>query len=198
MKALVRYMRASGDFPTIVRCAMVHFQFEAIHPFVDGNGRIGRALVLLLLNAEGLLPVPLLNPSAQLEKNRREYYELLLEVSQRGAWEEWIEFFAVCVAREAGDAYQRLTALETLRDRYRAQFSTARTSVLLLRLVDELFADPAISAPQAAKMLRINAASVQRLIDKLVRGRVLREVTGKRRNRVYVAQDIVDVFSTPK
>jgi Fic family protein len=196
MRGLVEYIRTADDLPTLVRCAMAHYQFEAIHPFADGNGRIGRAIVLLMLKLEKALPVPLLNPSAQLEQNRREYYDLLLNVTRRGEWKPWIEFFASSVAQEAEDACHRLTELDALRDGYRAQFGTARTSALLMRLIDELFADPAITAQQAASALQINAATAQRLVDKLAHGNVLREVTGKRRNRVYVAQSIVDLFST--
>jgi Fic family protein len=196
MRELVGFMQKPGNLPALVRCALVHYQFEAIHPFVDGNGRIGRALMLLMLKNEDLLPVPLLNPSAQLERNRREYYDLLLDVSRVGAWEAWLEFFAVCVADEAKDACERLTKLENLRDGYRRKFSAARTSALLMRLIDDLFADPAISAPRTAKALRVSAPNAQRLIDKLVKARVLREVTGKRRNRVYIAQEIVDLFSS--
>ncbi len=195
MRELVEYLQKPGDLPTIVRCAMVHYQFEATHPFVDGNGRVGRAIVLLMLHSENVLPVPLLNPSAQLERNRREYYDLLLDVSLRGAWGAWIEFFANCVAAEAQDACGRLARLDALRDRYRARFSAARTSALLMRVIDELFAEPAITARRAADALKINAANAQRLIDKLHRAAVLREVTGMRRNRLYVAQEVLDQFS---
>jgi Fic family protein len=198
MRSLVDYMSKPGDLPTVVRAAMVHYQFEAIHPFIDGNGRVGRAIVLLMLNAEGVLPVPLLNPSAQLEANRRAYYDRLLDVSEGGQWGAWIEFFCECVAEEAGDACNRLTKLDALRDEYRARFSSARTSALLMRLVDELFADPAITVRGAASVLRINAANTQRLVDKLVNAKVLREVTGRKRNRVYVAQEIVDLFATDR
>ena len=196
VEQLVEYVRKTGDLPTVVRCAMAHYQFETIHPLVDGNGRVGRALVLLMLHAEQVLPVPLLNPSAQLERMRREYYDLLLDVSQKGAWAAWLEFFCVCVAQEAQDACERLIALDALGDRYRARFSAARTSALLMRLIDELFADAAITARRAAELLKINPANAQRLVEKLVKAGVLREVTGGRRNRVYVAQGIVDLFST--
>ena len=196
LRDLVDYIRRPGDLPTIVRCAMAHYQFEAIHPFVDGNGRVGRALVLLMLHAEDVLPVPLLNPSAQLERNRRDYYDGLLAVTNRGAWAEWIEFFAVCVAQEAEESCKRLIKLDSLRDAYRSRFNTARTSALLMRLIDELFAEPAITLPKAAQLMNISGANAQRLIDKLVNGRILREVTGQRRNRVYVAQEIVDLFAT--
>jgi Fic family protein len=196
LRELTKYIRKRDDLPTVVRAAAVHYQFEAIHPFVDGNGRIGRAIVLLMLYAEQVLPVPLLNPSAQLERRRREYYDRLLEVSLEGAWETWIEFFSECVATEAEQTCARLAKLDAMRDDYRARLSSARTSALLMKLIDELFAEPALTAREASELLKINPASAQRLIDRLVAAGVLREVTGQKRNRVYIAQQIVDIFST--
>ncbi len=197
MDGLVRFVNTPGDLPTVVRCAMAHYQFEAIHPFFDGNGRIGRVLVLSMLSREGVLPVPLINPSAELERRRREYYDGLLDVTRRGEWATWIEFFAGCVEREADDACRRLIRLDALRDAYRGQFAAARTSALLLRLVDELFADPAVTVRDASNRLGINSTNAQRLVDKLVAGGMLQEVTGQQRNRVYMAQAIVDVFASP-
>jgi Fic family protein len=197
MDELIRFINAPGDLPTVVRCAMAHYQFEAIHPFFDGNGRIGRALVLSMLSQEGVLPVPLINPSAELERQRRAYYDCLLDVTQRGDWATWIEFFAGCVEREADDACRRLARLDALRDQYRGQFAAARASALLLRLIDELFADPAVTARDASDRLGISANNAQRLVDKLVAGGMLQEVTGQKRNRVYMAQAIIDVFATP-
>ncbi len=197
MDELIDFIRRPGDLPTVVRCAMAHYQFEAIHPFFDGNGRIGRVLVLFMMSHEGVLPVPLLNPSAELERRRREYYDCLLDVTRRGEWATWIEFFASCVEREAADACRRLVRLDALRDGYRAKFADARTSALLLRLIDELFAEPAVTAKDASTRLRINATNAKRLIDKLVGGGMLTEVTGQQRNRVYLAQEIVDVFTDP-
>jgi Fic family protein len=196
MTELVDYVRRPGDLPTVVRCALAHYQFEAIHPFIDGNGRVGRALVLLMLNREGVLPVPLLNPSAELERRRREYYDRMLAVTQNGEWSAWVEFFAACVEVEARDACQRLIRLDALRDTYRAKYGAARTSALLLRLIDELFAEPAITTRDAANRLKINSTNAQRLVDKLVAGGLLVEVTGQQRNRVYLAQEMIDVFST--
>src|SRR5215469_1592607 len=93
LSALERYIHSESNLPPLVRMALIHYQFEAIHPFLDGNGRIGRLLITLLLCAEGLLPQPLLYLSAFFERHRSEYYRLLLEVSQRGNWLEWITFF---------------------------------------------------------------------------------------------------------
>jgi Fic family protein len=195
MRDLVDYVRRPGDLPTVVRCAMAHYQFEAIHPFIDGNGRVGRALVLLMLNREGVLPVPLLNPSAALERRRRDYYDLLLDVTRRGAWAPWVEFFASCVEREATDACHRLVRLDALRGGYCALVAADRRAGSLNRVIEDLFADPSVTSPGVAARLGIDGATAQRLVARLEAKGILREVTGRRRNRVYLAQQIVDVFS---
>lgn len=94
MDALATYMAEDTTIPRVARLALIHYQFEAIHPFEDGNGRIGRVLILLLMSKFGMLPLPLFNPSAYLEQNRRAYYDHLLDVSQRGEWAGWIEFLS--------------------------------------------------------------------------------------------------------
>lgn len=93
LAALEKYLHAGSELPALVRIALIHYQFEAIHPFWDGNGRIGRLLISVLLCEEALLPSPLLYLSAFFELHRREYYDLLLRVSQKGEWLPWIEFF---------------------------------------------------------------------------------------------------------
>lgn len=97
---LEKYLHAVSPLPPLVRMALVHYQFEAIHPFLDGNGRIGRLLITLLLCAEGLLPQPLLYLSAFFERHRPDYYRLLLAVSQEGRWVDWVSFFLDGVAQQ--------------------------------------------------------------------------------------------------
>jgi Fic family protein len=195
MENLEKYLNHRQDVPAVARAAIAHYQFEAIHPFADGNGRVGRALLLIQLANEGMLPAPLFNPSAQLELHRQEYYDRLLAVSQRGHWGQWIEFFANSIADEAVDAASRIEKLEGLRAKYHDTVRKPRASALLPKLLDELFAHPSMSIPGAAKMLRITQASAFKLIQVLVDAGIVREVTGHARNRVYLAQEIVDVFS---
>ena len=197
MEALEQFITTPAGVPPLARAAMAHYQFEAIHPFADGNGRIGRVIILLMLSADRLLPVPLLNPSAYLERNRAEYYDHLLRVSQRGAWRDWIAFFARGVVEEAADAVDRVTRLDALRDRYRAAALTGRPSALLPRLIDQLFADPVITTKQAAEFLGVNPNSAQKSIDRLLSTDILREHTGQKRNRVYVAHEILTALNGP-
>ena len=127
-----------GTDPLLVRLAMIHDQFEAIHPF-DGNGRVGRLLNSILLDRERALPHPVLYLSAFFERNQRAYYNLLLKVSQEGDWNAWIGFFLRGAADQSIDAVERSQALIALRERWMAGCQKARASALLVKLVDMLF-----------------------------------------------------------
>ena len=192
MEQLEAYLKAPSDLPTIARAAMTHYQFEAIHPFEDGNGRIGRVLILLMLSAEGVLPLPLLNPSAFLEAHRAEYYQHLLDVSQKGTWTDWVKFFTRGIDAAAADAIKRIDRLKQLQAEYHGKLQTARSSALLLKLVDELFVSQAITTNRAAKVLGVTYVAAQSNVDKLVAAGILREVTGRQRNKVYLAEGIIN------
>jgi len=188
-----KYLHARSDLPPLIRLALIHYQFEAIHPFLDGNGRIGRLLVTLLLCAHGLLPQPLLYLSAFFERHRDEYYMRLLEVSQRGEWAVWILYFLRGIASQAHDAIRRSDRLLGLWQRYRSKLQRTRASALLLQLIDELFISPAITNSAAADRLSVTPRAAQLNIEKLLKAGILREATGKRRNRIYVASEIISV-----
>jgi Fic family protein len=135
--------------------------------------------------------------SAFFEKNRSEYYRLLLAVSQAGSWADWISFFLRGVADQSRDAVARSARLLKLWQTYREEFQSARSSALQLRLIDELFAYPAITATGAAKFLNVTHRSAQLNIDKLIRKGILKEATGRQRNRVFVASDIIKIIEAP-
>ncbi len=194
MEQLEQFIRSPSPLPPLARVAMIHYQFETIHPFADGNGRIGRVLILLLLGTQKVLPVPLLNPSAFLERHRAEYYRHLLNVSQRGTWNQWVTFFARGVAHEATDAMDRVQKLDLLRTEYQRRVRTARASALLPTLVDQLFIDPAITTSHAAQILNVQFSSAQKAIDKLLTAGILNELTGQKRNRIYLAQEILQTI----
>jgi Fic family protein len=194
LDAFEKYIHTPSELPALMRLALIHYQFEAIHPFLDGNGRVGRLLVTLLLCAEKLLPQPLLYLSAYFERHRDKYYRYLLEVSQKGAWKQWIQYFLKAVAVQSRDAIQKIDNLLTLRQEYRRRLQQARASALLLQLVDDLFDFPAIINPTLSKRMKITPRSAQLNIDKLVEKGILREATGQQRNRVYIATEIVAVI----
>mgnify|MGYP000107535417 CR=1 FL=1 len=194
LDAFEKFLHATSPLPALVRLALLHQQFEAIHPFLDGNGRVGRLLITLLLCEWELLPDPVLYLSAFFERTRPEYYAHLLTVNRRGAWREWIRYFLEGVSHEANDAVQRSRRLFDLRQGYRRKLETTRAPGLVLRLVDELFAVPATSVASAAKLLGVTQRSAQLTIGKLAQAGILEEATGRKRDRVFVGREILHVL----
>jgi len=191
------YLHTESNLPPLIRLACLHYQFEAIHPFLDGNGRVGRLLITLLLCEWNLLPQPLLYLSAFFEKNRSHYYELLLRVSQEGDWLSWIIFFLKGVAEMAADAVIRSRRMQSLHSLYRQRFQTARSSGVLLSLIDYLFERPLINVGMVKSRLNVAFNTAQSNIDKLVKAGILKEVTGKTRYRFFVASEILATIEAP-
>lgn len=189
------YLRQANTFPPLVEIACLHYQFEAIHPFRDGNGRVGRLLVTLLLVQWGLLPGPMLDFSAYIERNRKEYYERLLAVSTNGDWPGWIRFFLRVIAVQAEDVLQRAEALQRLRDDYRSRVTGVRASSLLPKLVDTLFETPALTIASAQTALNITHRAATVNIERLVEEGLLDEVPKAGRTRRFIARRILDVIN---
>ena len=189
-----KYLHEPSEMPALIRLSLIHYQFETIHPFLDGNGRVGRLLISLLLCAEKLLSQPFLYLSAYFERYRDDYYRHLLAVSQKGAWEQWIKYFLKAVAIQSTDAIQRIEQLLTLRQDYRTRMQQARASALLLQLIEDLFSYPAITNRAVSERMNITPRSAQLNIDKLVKRGIIREATGRQRNRVYMATEIVGII----
>lgn len=194
LAALERFVNSKTELPVLVRLAMIHYQFEAIHPFEDGNGRVGRLLISLLLSADRVLPHPVLYLSAYFERFRERYYHHLLTVSQRGEWSEWIQFFVRGVADQAIDGVERAQSLIALRNRWASECHTARTSALLLKLLDNLFRNPFVNLAKTREMLGVQAQSAQNNIDQLIDKGILIEVTGQKRNRIYAAMELLRIL----
>ncbi len=153
--------------PTLVRCALLHYQFETIHPFRDGNGRLGRLLISFYLSHSGVLPTPLLYLSAYLERNRRQYYERLQAVRERGEIEQWLQFFLTATAVQAEDAVKRAEQLHDLRERYRADLAGSRSRAA--EVVDLLFANPIVTVRRVQRALGITNQGARNLIGQLER-----------------------------
>lgn len=190
---LEKYIHQDDSFPLLIRLALIHYQFEAIHPFLDGNGRLGRLLITLLLCEWKLMPQPLLYLSAYFESNRRQYYDGLLDVSRTGNWNSWILFFLNGISVQSRDAVMRSKALMDLWQRYRERLQSARASGLLLTLVDYLFSQPFVSVSRIEKVLGVTPRSAQQNIDKLVKHGILHEITGRQRNRIFCAIEVVQI-----
>jgi Fic family protein len=197
LDALEKFLHDPPQLPPLIRLGLFHYQFEAIHPFLDGNGRIGRLLNTLLLCAWGLLPTPLLYLSPYFEARRQQYYDLLLQVSQRGDWEAWLTFFLRGVVTQGRDAVQRIRSLERLHARYREQLQSASTAARLLQVVDLLFERPVLQTRQVETALGINFSTAQRYLDRLLQEGILNEITGRARNRLYRADAILKILDQP-
>jgi Fic family protein len=195
---LEKFIHASSPLPLVVRLALVHYQFEAIHPFLDGNGRIGRLLIVLLLCAEKVLPQPMLYLSAYFERNRSEYYRLLLEVSCHGRWQEWISFFLRGLAQQSHDAIARSDKLLKLWHSYTRSVQAARSSSLLPKLIDELFNRPYLTFSNAKTLLDVTFRSAQTNVLKLVAAGILHELPGRKYGRIFVARRIVEILEAPE
>ena len=189
------YLKTAGGSLFLIELAYVHYHFEAIHPFEDGNGRMGRLLITLLLCDRGYLPNPVLYLSAYFEKHRDEYMDMLLRVSQRGAWEEWVAFFLAGVIEQARDTIGRIERLQDLEEAFRQRVRTQRSSALPDRLIRELFITPAITAAQVTSRLETTPRTAQQTIERLADAAILTEVTGKSYNRIYLAREVIAVIN---
>lgn len=191
---LENFIHGGSEVPALVRLALIHAQFEMIHPFIDGNGRIGRLLLTLLMVDWKLLPHPLLYLSVFFEKHRDDYYRCLLQVSHEGRWEEWVEFFLRGVREQAKASLDSATDLLDLQAEYRERLSGQRVTKITYDLLDRLFNRPYVSVPMIRDELDVNYRTASNAIDDLCAIDVLAEVTSQKRNRVWVAHRIMDVI----
>jgi Fic family protein len=182
--------------PLLVRIALAHYQFETIHPFRDGNGRVGRLLIPLTLQAHARLSSPTLYLSGFFEQHKREYVDLMLAVSQRGEFEPWVQFFLQAVQEAAQESIDKVTHLLELRDRYHNSLQTARSPALTLKLVDRLFELPIVTVASAAKELEVTPATATQHVQRLVEAKILVEVTGRKRDRQYFAPELLQALGT--
>jgi len=194
MDDLEKYINSPSEYPTLVDTALIHYQFEAIHPFADGNGRLGRLLITLLLAARGTLSQPILYLSAYFERKKAEYVNRMWRISCAGEWEEWIMFFLEGVRTEADDIASRARGLLTLREAYRAQLQKDRAAKQLA-LLDALFRWPIITVNRAAQLLGMTHQGATKHVRSLQEKGILREVTGNERNRMYIARGVIELLS---
>lgn len=195
---LEKYINSDAREPALIQCALVHYQFEAIHPFLDGNGRIGRLLITFMLLEKKLLSQPLLYLSDFFEQYRDEYYRLLLNVSQKGDWKAWLTFFLNGVRQQSEDALATIQELLNLQNQYRAIATGPSAPKSVHRLIEHLFANPIISVSELSKTWEMPFPTVKRGVDYLVERGELREITGQRRNRLFIADEIFNTIMTER
>ncbi|MGM0397807.1 MAG: Fic family protein [Halobacteriota archaeon] len=196
LEDLVDFANEDGEMHSLLRIGLIHYQFETIHPFLDGNGRLGRLLVSLLLQRDGLLPEPYLYLSSYFNTRRSEYVDHLLRVSQQGDWEDWLLFFLRGVHAQAGEAHQRANLLVDLREQYQQRYQSARSGNIL-ELVMKLFEDPYLDVNTAAEWLDVEYSTANRLVDQLDTDGVLEELTGQSRNRFFRANEVFEIINSP-
>ncbi len=189
-----KYMNDVSDESPLIKCALMHYQFEAIHPFIDGNGRIGRLLIALFLCSRGYLSQPLLYLSAFFERHRNEYYSHLLSVSREGRWREWIEFFLRAIITQADHATDLSDKLIKLRLDYLEKLEGSRLPKNTIRAMEELFLNPVVSISELSHHWNVSYPTVKTAVSKLVEVGILQESQKSVRPKKYVAPDIFEVL----
>jgi Fic family protein len=192
-----KFLHAEGlELPILLKAAIAHLQFESIHPFLDGNGRLGRLLITLMLCAGSVLTQPMLYLSLYLKRHRQRYYELLQSVRLTGNWEVWIEFFlqgVVETAHQAADAAKRLSAVL---DEDRSKIETlGRAAGSALSLHRHMQKSPIFSVSRAARQLALSFPTTQKSVDHLLQAGIIKESTGKLKGRMYTYSRYLDILS---
>jgi Fic family protein len=193
---LERWLHGDDPLPPLVRAGLAHVQFETIHPFLDGNGRIGRLLITLLVEQWGILKTPLLYLSLAFKRHRADYYRCLLEVRTSGDWEGWTKFYLRCVRESAEDGISAAKRLFALLDKDRRAVARHKaTTVPAVRLFDLLPQHPIVTLPRAIELLKTTKPTAGKAIDALCQAGVLHETTGKQRDRVYAYDAYLKVLA---
>jgi Fic family protein len=192
-----KFVNTTNGLPVLVRCGLMHYQFETIHPFLDGNGRIGRLLINLMLMVEGRLTRPILYLSGYLESHRQEYYDRLQAVRERGEIEQWLQFFLTAVRRQADDAVERSGHLIELRESYLEEASRTRSSLPVL--VEQLFRNPYVTVSTVERETGLTNQGARNLIRDAERRGWLVEIGSRGRGgkTYWIANDIFQVIEAP-
>ena len=189
-----RYLHSDSREPDLVKIALLHYQFEAIHPFLDGNGRIGRLLITLFLCSRGILSEPLLYLSSYFERYRDDYYRKLLAVSTQGAWKEWVVYFLVGVRDTAKDALEDTHKLVDLYHEYRRLMDQGkRIPGSAAGILDAVFAAPMLSIAKHAERYDESYQNVSKAVEYWQERGLLVEATRQKRNRIFVAPPVLEI-----
>lgn len=195
MSSLEKYINESEDYDPLIQAALIHYQFETIHPFLDGNGRVGRLLILLYLMEKGLLNKPTIYISYFLKKNQIEYYDRISEVRRTGNYEQWVKFFLDAVAVAAQDSERTIRLLNNLHINNLNNLPISNRAKDNVRLVFNYIENhPIIDIKKTASELGISFNTASTAIRKLVELEILYEQTNASRNRVYVYKDYLDII----
>jgi len=189
-----RFLHEREKLPDLIQCALMHEQFEAIHPFLDGNGRVGRLLITLFLIERGRLSQPLLYLSAYIEAHRQDYYALLQRARTDGDWIGWLRFFITGVTETAGEAVRHAGRLMDLREKFRARL---RDKPKALALLDQLFINPYMTVARAERILKVSNPTARQAVTLLQKNGMLDEISGRAWGRLYLAKPILRAIENP-
>jgi len=193
-----KYINSYQEKDVLVQIGVAHYQFEAIHPFTDGNGRIGRLLIPIFLYQRKILPYPVLYISEYFEKHRREYYDLLNQVSQKGEWESWLKFFLDAIRiqsqRTAAIIYQTKFLYETLK-----RDISAVNSIYAINLLDAIFTKPIITFASIKNKIKPKSyQTIYNLLEKFVKMKILKPLPGRKRNKIYIFPELLKILEETK
>ena len=195
MDALLTYIRTGGSYHPLIDIGLVHYQFETIHPYGDGNGRLGRLLIALQLYDVGYMEYPTLYLSEYFNRFKDTYVDRLNAVRSHGEWERWIRFFVEGVRHQAEESLLRSRELETLHSEYEAEYGNGSTAAT--ELACRLFERPYLTGPVVTEMLEVTRPTAYRAIGRLVDEGILEETTGQERNREVRAREIFEILERP-
>ena len=193
---LEKYFYYENSYPALIDCALIHYQFETIHPFLDGNGRLGRLIITFYLSWKGIIQKPLLYLSYYLKKNKQEYYDRLDMAREKGDFEQWITFFLKGIIETSNSAVNTAKAILVLQKEHQLllwknKLSSAYANVFL----DNLFYNPLITVKDVTEILDISYRSASKLVNQFEKAGILKEVTGKKRGKEYLYKDYLDILS---
>ncbi|HLJ54630.1 MAG TPA: Fic family protein [Chthonomonadaceae bacterium] len=193
MEALEQYLTGHNREPKVVQCGLAHHQFETIHPFSDGNGRIGRLLIVLHLIKLGLLDAPLIYPSVYFERTRKQYYASLQGVRETGIWDDWLAYFAEALIESCGSTIAFTEALRSLQDELHARVSDIRARASVVQVLNSLFEEPFQSVRQVADRLNITPKTALNALETLCSHHIAVEVSGRTWKRVYACSAVLNL-----
>jgi len=195
MSNLEKYFYSKDKNPPLIKSAVIHSQFETIHPFLDGNGRIGRLLIVFFLLWKKALKKPILYISFYFKKNREEYYNKLMEVRNTGVWNSWLEFFLRGVIETAEEATETAREIIALKDGIiKKLYENSISSIYAVRIIDLLFEKPLISTNEISKKIKISKQTANTIINKFEKIGILKEITGKKRYKKFQFVDYVNII----
>jgi Fic family protein len=194
---LESFLHQTEPIPSLVKIGLAHAQFETIHPFLDGNGRMGRLLITFLLCEDKILQQPVLYLSHYLKRYRNQYYTMLQNIRDNGDWEEWIKFFLTAVTEVSQEATQTARHIVNLREEHRRIITEhfGRTAVNGLKVLERLFSQPIISVNDLATQTKVSFTAANQLMRRFMEHHILIEMTGNTRNRQFRFRPYIDLFA---